>query len=177
MYCPFYIIAACDQNNGIGLRNTIPWHLTGEMLHFKKVTTKTDDPAKHNVVIMGRSTWESLPEKFRPLPGRKNIVLSTRNDYNAPGAMLFSSLEEALDWSCSMTVSDGVEKVFVIGGQKLYEHAIAHPHLAGIYLTHIQSQFECDAFFPSLPAEFDKVENLGEAQENGVKFQFLLYGK
>lgn len=173
----FYIIAACDENMGIGFNNTIPWKLKNEMQHFKKVTSETSDPTKKNVVIMGRSTWESLPEKFRPLPGRKNILLTTKSNYSSPGAITFSSLEEALGLATSMVTNKRIETVFVIGGQKVYEKAINHPDLEGIYLTKILAKYECDAHFPQIPATFSKVKKLGEAQENDVKYEFLLYSK
>lgn len=173
---PFYIIAACEQNSGIGFKNAIPWRLKDEIKHFKEVTTFTTT-ARHNMVIMGRSTWESLPEKFCPLPDRSNVVLTSNADYVAPGAVVCNSLAEALNLAELHIANRETEKVFVIGGQKVYEEAIHHPDLAGIYLTQIEAGFECDAFFPQIPAEFEKVQKLGEAEENGIKYRFLLYTK
>lgn len=173
---PFYIIVACDKNHGIGFQNAIPWRLKDEIKHFKEVTTFTTT-SRENMVIMGRSTWESLPEKFRPLPDRGNVVLTSNADYVAPGAVVCTSLEEALNLAELHVANREIEKVFVIGGQKVYEEAIHNPDLAGIYLTQIEAEFECDAFFPAIPAEFDKVQKLGEVEENGIKYMFLLYSK
>ncbi len=172
MTCPFYIIVACDENNGIGAKNSIPWELKGEMRHFKEVTSKTDDEAKQNIVIMGRSTWESLPEKFRPLPGRLNFVLSSNLQYHAEGAEVFSSLEESLTAAQSLVEAQKAEKVFVIGGQKVYEQAISHSNLAGIYLTKIKSTFDCDAFFPAVPNHLlSNAKLLGSETEENLNYE------
>ena len=75
---PLHIIAAIDKNNGLGINNTIPWHLSADLKYFKKITTEVTAANKQNAVIMGRKTWDSIPDKYKPLPERLNIVL-TRN--------------------------------------------------------------------------------------------------
>lgn len=109
------LIAAVARNRVIGKNNQLLWHLPEDMKHFREVT-------RGKPVIMGRKTWESLPEKFRPLPGRHNIVVSRNLDYKAPGATLVSSLEDAIH----LTRSD--DETFVIGGETLYRQALERAH-------------------------------------------------
>ena len=129
------LIAAVARNRVIGKNNQLLWHLPEDMKHFREVT-------RGKPVIMGRKTWESLPEKFRPLPGRHNIVVSRNLDYKAPGATLVSSLEDAIH----LTRSD--DETFVIGGETLYRQALAQAHR--LYLTEIDQNYEGDAFFPEV---------------------------
>jgi len=79
---PFSLVVAATQRGGIGLNNSIPWKLSTDMKFFKKVTSTTTDASKLNAVIMGRKTWDSIPQKFRPLPGRLNIVLTRSSTEN-----------------------------------------------------------------------------------------------
>jgi dihydrofolate reductase len=100
----FSIILAIDSKNGLGKENALAWKLSGDMKYFKKTTVLTDNPDDINVVIMGRKTWESIPSKFRPLPGRINCVL-TRNPPHIPpsqgggnqGCVYFESLDSCLE--------------------------------------------------------------------------------
>src|SRR5271169_1690094 len=94
---PFSIIVAFDSQYGIGKKGGLAWKLPLDLKHFKEITTTVADPAKKNAVIMGRKTWESLPPKFQPLPGRVNLVLSKEGGINLPSEVLSSqSLDEAL---------------------------------------------------------------------------------
>ncbi len=129
------LIAAVARNGVIGRDNSLPWHLPEDMKHFRRVT------AGH-AVLMGRKTWESLPERFRPLPGRRNVVLSRQAGWQAPGAETAASLPAALQ------VLSGADRVFVIGGAELY--AVALPMADGLILTEVQQAYEGDARFPSL---------------------------
>lgn len=168
---PFYIISAADDKNGIGKDGLMPWHFSGEMKHFRETTTNTTDPDKWNMVIMGSTTWESLPEKARPLKDRRNIVLARREEnYQAEGGEVASSFDDAFN-----KADDKVEKTFIIGGASIYAQTINNPNLVGIYLTRVHKVYDCDTFFPEIPAEFSNVEKLGEVEENGVKYEFLFY--
>lgn len=170
----FNIITAYDQKRGIGKDNKLPWHLPEDLKYFTKIT-KGDQADKQNVVIMGRKTWESIPEKFRPLPGRINVVLTRQTGYNLPdGPLQFSNLNEAL----TELKKQQINEVFVIGGASLYELAIQHPQCGKIFVTEIKSTFDCDTFFPEIPGEFklvDEGENIKSI--SNVEYRFLTYEK
>lgn len=169
----FDIVVAVDANFGIGIKGALPWHLPADLKHFKEVTSKQDDASKMNAVIMGRKTWDSLPTKFRPLPGRLNVVLTRDKNWSTSDALVAHSLDEALQ--LLDRVAGGVGNVFVIGGAQIYEQAIIHPKCKKLWLTHIKNQYSCDAFFPKIPASF-KPESQSASQEEGeVRYYFAEY--
>lgn len=156
----FHIIAAMDLNRGIGKDNALVWDLKGDMQHFKELTTNTS-------VIMGRKTWESLPERFRPLPNRQNIVLTRSEDFELPeGVVRASSLDEALDLATET-------HVYVIGGASLYAEAIEHPECTGMSITLVNGVFDCDAFFPEIPSTMRQRGSTPFMEEGGVEYSFL----
>ncbi len=169
---PFYIIVAIDENGGIGKAGTLPWRFKKEFAYFRKVTTGTTDKEKQNMLIMGRKTWESISENFRPLKGRKNIVLTSVNDYIAEGAIVSPSLDAALQLA-----DDKIEKTFILGGGQVFNEAISHPDLTGIYLTKVHAQYDCDTFFPKISESFSNVKKIGSDEEEGTKFEYLLLSK
>ncbi len=135
------LVAAVARNGVIGREGGLAWNIPEDMAHFKAVTAG-------GTVIMGRSTWESLPARFRPLPGRRNIVLSRQAGFQAPGAEVACTLEAALKLSGSPHPGRPVpEAVFVIGGAQVY--AAALPDTQRLELTEIQADFEGDAHFPA----------------------------
>lgn len=150
------IIAAVAQNRVIGKSNTIPWKLPDDMKYFKEITIGDDIPPG-NHVIMGRKNWESIPEKFRPLPGRINWII-TRNrmyDLGAPPtsspSIVVHSLEEAMDQiRPTLSNPESKQECFVIGGGEIYQQAM--PLANKLYLTEIKANIDGDVFFP----EFDK---------------------
>ena len=164
-----YIIVAVDEENGIGKNSQLPWNLKKDMKHFVEITTKTKNPKKINAVMMGRTTWESIPEKYRPLKGRKNIVLTSNNNYKAKGASISNSLDKAFS-----LITPEIEKVFIIGGGKVFEETITHPKLTGIYITKVHGKFDCDTFFPKIPKKFSLVKKLGSDEENSTKVDYTL---
>lgn len=165
---PVYIVVAADQNNGIGKNGKLPWHLSKELKYFANLTRSTNDPEKRNLVIMGRKTWESIPEKYRPLPARDNIVLTTNKSYQAEGAEISDSLDHALN-----SASEHIENIFIIGGAEVFRRAIDDLALTGIYLTKIHHQYDCDTFLQPLPERFKNTEKLGEDEEMGIKFEYM----
>ena len=137
------VVAACKQSRGIGVSNQLPWRLRGDMQYFKQLTRSTRDPTKQNAVIMGRKTWESIPEKMRPLGDRLNVVISAnpaaRELYGmGDKVLLATSLGDALQQLCEGDYAASVESVFVIGGSSVYAEAVDLPQLCErVYYTEV----------------------------------------
>lgn len=167
-----YLIVAADQRGGIGYLGKLPWELKEDMKFFQKTTIHTESMQFRNMVIMGRITWESIPEARRPLKGRKNVVISRNKDFKAPeGVSVAHSIEEAL----KMT-DDRVGDIFVIGGAKIFDQFMKKQRIDGIYLTQIKKEFKCDTHFPKIPKAF-RAEKLGQVTENGISYEYLFYKK
>ena len=130
------LIAAVARNGVIGSDNRLLWHLPEDMRFFKETTLG-------HAVVMGRKTWQSLPPRFRPLPGRRNLVVTRNAAFEADGAECVASLDAALQ-----RLQDEHE-VFVIGGAELY--ALALPHADRLLLTELERDFDGDAHFPPWP--------------------------
>jgi len=133
------MIAAMGSNRVIGKDNDIPWHLPDDFQYFK-------DTTKGHYVLMGRKNFESLPPRFKPLPGRPNVVITRNQSYHAKGADVVYSLEEAL----KLAETNGEAEAFIIGGGEIYRLGLEFAHK--IYLTEIDGDFDGDTIFP----EFDK---------------------
>lgn len=169
----FSIIVAFDSKYGIGKNGKLPWGLPSDLKHFKEITTTVANKDKKNAVIMGRKTWESLPQKYRPLPGRVNLVLSKKGGLNLPSEVYCSqSLEDALSQLSSFK---DLENIFVIGGAQIYVQAIDHPLCQKLYVTHIQGEHGCDTFFPPISKQFFPISASEQYQEEGTVFQFSDY--
>ena len=173
---PFDIVVALDINFGIGKNGLLPWNLPGDMRHFKDITGRSQSLLKKNAVIMGRKTWEVLPDKFRPLPGRVNLVLTHNKKLSFPqGVLKAENLDSALMILSSTKYRDLIETVFVIGGAQVYQEAIKHPRCRKIYVTQIQSEFECETFFPPIPPRFKQVSQSSHCIENSLEYYFSEY--
>ena len=154
------LIVAVSRNGVIGRGNTLPWHLPADLKHFKAVTMGKP-------VIMGRKTWESIG---RPLPGRKNIVVSRNRDFRAAGCEVVSSLDAAV-----RACTDAAE-VFVIGGAQLYADAL--PHADRLYLTRVDAEIDGDVTFPRFdPAAWKLVssERREADEKNALALNFDIY--
>ena len=148
------IVAMQRASRGIGANNSLPWHYPKDLRRFSKLTKGKGN----NAVIMGRKTWESLP--LRPLPGRKNIVLSRTTaggDIALRGDELyFTSLDAAL----SLCRRSSFDEVWVIGGESLYREVMGRNIVSSIYVTLIDEEIEgFDAFFPTIPGRFELVSH------------------
>jgi dihydrofolate reductase len=117
-----------DKNGCIGKDNTLPWRLKKDMEHFKRVTVG-------KTVVMGRKTWESIPKKFRPLPKRRNIVLTRDKDYVAEGAEVFNSVDDMLSID---------HNLFIIGGAEVYNQFIEKADR--MIVTHVDADIAGDVF-------------------------------
>jgi dihydrofolate reductase len=157
----FFIVAA-DAQNGIGKNNALPWHISADLKHFKRLTFG-------NYVILGRKTWESLP--VRPLPGRKHILL-TRSAGNVPSDVLcFSNKEKIIDF-----IQQHEQALFyVIGGASLYEQFLEVTET--IFLTRIYKIYPTDTFFPSFARSFrlEEFSPLFFDEKEKVYFRFCTY--
>ena len=171
---PFYIIAAMDDEQGLGKGGDLAWRLSADLKHFKNITTLTKNPSLKNVLIMGRKTWESLPDKSRPLSGRINVVLTHQQGYSVPdGVLVYNDLNTALDALKVMAVGE----VFVIGGANLYAQAITHLSCKQLFITRVKGKYACDVFFPTIPGVFKLKKNASVMQENAVSYSFEEYSR
>jgi dihydrofolate reductase len=154
------IIVAMSSNRVIGVNNTLPWHISEDLKHFKSLTTG-------HTIIMGRKTYESIG---RPLPNRRNIVISRNIEASYEGAEVVHSIEDAF------SICKNDNEVFVIGGSNIYEQALSLVDY--IYITEIKKSFSGDAFFP----EINKQMWIESSRENhitndGLEFSFVKYQK
>lgn len=164
---PQIILIACVASNGVIGRvgddgvGAMPWHLPEDLKHFRELTNG-------HAVVMGRKTWESLPERFRPLPNRRNIVITRNPDYLATGAEVFGSIAAA-HAACRNS-----EKFFIIGGGELYKLAINDAD--SLELTEIHQAFDGDAYFPDFPRDqWQQVFRDCHRSESGLDFDFATY--
>lgn len=153
------IIAAMDENRLIGSNNGLPWYLPADFRHFKEVTMGKP-------VVMGRKTFESIG---KPLPGRKNIVIS-RKGFAAEGVISVDSIESALQ------EVQGADEVMIIGGANIYEQIIKHAER--MYLTHVHAKCEGDAWFPAYDENDWLVtgkEDFKADEKNNFDFSIISY--
>ena len=154
------LIYARAANGVIGKAGTLPWYLPEDLAHFKRVTLGAP-------VIMGRKTWDSLPPKFRPLPGRRNIVVTRQPDLQAAGAEKALSFEQAVA-SCAEQ-----PKVWVIGGAQLYR--LAEPMAHRAVVTEIEQDFDGDAFAPILGPGWREVARERHVAASGLPYSFVTF--
>jgi len=169
----FDIVVAADEKLGIAANGDLPWHLPGDLAHFKSVTTTTEDEGKRNAVIMGRKTWESIPPKYRPLSKRLNVVLSRRDSYDLPdGVLLASSMEAALGL---LGKTKEVEHIFLVGGGAVYTEAVKMPECERIIITRIQSVYECDTYFPEFESDYALESVMAEGSDGGTDYRMEVW--
>ncbi len=153
-------VVAYSRNRVIGRDNELPWRLPSDLAHFKRSTMGKP-------IIMGRNTWESLG---RPLPGRRNVVITRNTEYTAEGADVFPALNEALEACAEAPV------VAVIGGGQLFQAAL--PIADEIIATEIHSDIDGDVFFPELDSQvWEETSRERQPEENGYSFDFVVYRK
>ena len=165
---PFSCVVAADLDDGIGKDNDLPWpRLSTDLRTFKRITSAAA-PGHENALVMGRLTWESIPPALRPLPGRRNVVVSRGLAALPDGVWLARSLDAAL---AQCAAAPTIDKVFVIGVGQIYAQAFAHPACDEIVLTRLQARFACDTFIPPVPTGFALAEVLAaEVHEAGISY-------
>jgi len=155
------IVVAYGANRGIGYRGQLPWWLPSDLRRFRELTLG-------GTVLMGRKTFESLPDAYRPLPGRRNLVVSANPDFAANGADVHNSIEAALA-ACG---SD----CFLIGGGSVYEQTL--PLVQRVFATVVHTRPLSDTYFPALPSDqWCSIEQGGDILENGIGFHFATYDR
>ncbi len=184
-----------DWKWAIGNNGEIPWRCQPDIIYFNKMTVTTESEVRANVVVMGRKTWESIPDKFRPLDDRLNCIISQKifdgepgyENYKLPPTVkVFRSFVSFLAWLDSDSVAQQwLEKVWVIGGSQLYSEAIQNPRCEAIYLTDIlpaQRLENADTFFPDfnftdwrLVSSDPPTEEAPQVDKAGNQYRFMVY--
>lgn len=159
------LIAACTRNFVIGKDNSLPWHLPDDMKYFAQITSG-------HPVIMGRKNFDSIPEKFRPLPKRQNVIVTRQLGFKAAGCDIVHSIPEAF----RKAESYRADEVFVIGGAEIYQQALPYAHR--LYITEIHTELEGDTFFPTWhPAEWVEISRKPHPVDarHVFDFDFVIY--
>ncbi len=160
------LIWAQAHDRIIGAHGTMPWHVPEDLARFKRLTSGC-------AVVMGRSTWESFPAPFRPLPGRRNIVLTGRHEYEAPGAEVTSDLDAALDLAGA-----GAEPVWILGGGQVYAQSIDRAD--ALEVTEIDLDVDGDTRAPAIDAATWRLaaadpDDGWHTSRTGPRYRFLTY--
>lgn len=154
------LIYARSRNGVIGKDNTMPWHLPEDLAHFKRTTLGAS-------VIMGRKTWDSLPPRFRPLPGRRNIVVTRDAAWQEPGAERTGSLDEALARVANEP------QAWITGGAEIFRLALPRAHVAVV--TEIEIDCDGHAYAPQLGDNWHEVARERHVSATGVAYSFITY--
>ncbi|XP_057737137.1 bifunctional dihydrofolate reductase-thymidylate synthase-like [Arachis stenosperma] len=175
----YQVVVAATPDMGIGKDGKLPWKLPTDLKFFKEVTVTTSDPGKKNAVVMGRKTWDSIPLKYRPLPGRLNIVLTRSDSFDiaiAENVVICRSMASALELLAEPPYSLSIEKIFVIGGGQIFRETLNAPGCEAIHITEIQTSIECDTFMPPVDSSvFQLWYSSFPKMENSIRYSFTTY--
>jgi len=161
------LIAAVAENGVIGKNNDLPWNLPDDMKYFMQTT-------KAHYVIMGRKNYQSIPEKFRPLPNRTNIVVTRQQNFKAEGCVVVHSIEDGIQ----RARANNEQEVFIIGGAEIYRQGMKHTQR--MYLTEIKAAIDGDTSFPAFNKEdWKEVSRIshGTDERHRYPFDFVVYEK
>jgi dihydrofolate reductase len=159
------LIVAMDRNRGIGRDNDLMWHLPNDMRFFKETT-------ENQIVVMGRKNYDSIPEKYRPLPNRENVILTKNTSFEASNCSVFHSLDAAL----SAYQSDKNRKFFIIGGGQIYKLALEAKILEEMFITHIDGNYDADTFFPDFnESDWNKELLMSQAVDEKHRHGFKVF--
>ncbi|MFB7671491.1 dihydrofolate reductase [Kitasatospora purpeofusca] len=163
------LIWAQTPDGVIGADNTMPWHLPEDLAHFKATTLGRP-------VVMGRRTWESLPPRFRPLPGRRNIVVTRNPQWSADGADRAGSLDEALELAAAEPGPGTAAEVWVIGGGRLYRQVI--DRASTLSVTEVDLSVQGDTYAPAVGPAWTVTEDGGpQTSASGVRYRIRTYAR
>ena len=159
------MIVAVSKNNVIGKNNSLAWHLPDDMNYFSNMT-------QGHSVIMGRKNWESIPKRFRPLPNRKNIVITRNTDFNEDKCEVVNSLEDAI----KVSRNNDDEEIFIIGGGEIYK--LGFDFIDKLYITEIKANIDGDTFFPTWDKnkwkEVSRIKHLSD-DKHIYEFDYVIY--
>lgn len=161
-------IVAMSENRVIGVNNQLPWHLPEDLKYFKRITMG-------HPIIMGRKTYESIG---RPLPGRTSIVVTRQLNWSAPGVIAASGIEDAVQKAEAQAATDGINEIFLIGGEELFRQALHK--VDRLYLTQVHARIEGDAYFPEFHRnhwrEVERVDYSSD-QNNPYAYSFIVLNR
>jgi len=163
------LIVAIAENNVIGKDNDLIWHLPNDMKFFKETT-------QNHHIITGRKNYISIPEKYRPLANRTNIVLTRQTDFKEDGCVVAHSLEDAIEHA----KNNNETELFIIGGGQIYKEALEKDLIDKMYVTHVHQEFNGDTFFPEINNEkWKKVSEINNPinEKHLYTYSFVLYEK
>lgn len=164
-------VVAISENHAIGKDNQLPWHISADLQHFKRLTAG-------GVVIMGRKTFESMGSK--PLPNRINIVVTSDSDYQAiyPNILVATSLAQAIEQGTTFAQQKNLDTIWVIGGERMFSESL--PITNRLEITHVATTIDnANAFYPAIPDDFMLSEQSEPQQDekSGLGFVFATYRK
>jgi dihydrofolate reductase len=161
------IIVAKDNRNGIGKENDLPWHLPADMKFFKETTSG-------HIVLTGRKNYDSIPERFRPLPNRLNIILTRDQLFQAPDCLVMHSIEEVIVWKNQQNEDN--RTLFIIGGGEIFNQFISADLVDEMFITHIETTVQADVFFPSFDeSKWNKSSVLKHEKDDKNPYSFTIY--
>ena len=161
------LIVAVSENMVIGKDNKLAWHLPDDMNYFSNMT-------KGHSIIMGRKNWESIPKKYRPLPERKNIVVTRNNKFEDKGAIIVNSIEKAVEKARTFDE----EEIFIIGGGEIYK--LGFPYVDKLYITEIYANIDGNTYFPKWNKEnWKEISRISHPKDEKHEFDFdyVIYKK
>lgn len=163
------LIVAVAENSAIGFNNDLIWHLPNDMKYFKETTL-------NHHIITGRKNYISIPEKYRPLASRTNIVLTHNSDFKADNCFIKHTLESAI----SFAKENGETEVFIIGGGQIYQEALSKKLIDRMYITYVHETFDADTFFPDYDLtdwKITKEEKHQTDEKHKHSYTFVVYQK
>ncbi len=166
-------VISLDIQRGMGYRGKLLISLKADMTWFRRLTTEHDIGEPLPAVVMGRKTWDSLPLKYRPLPGRRNFVLTRHHTISNKEKVIFGSDWNALLNQAQNVNGDRTARVFVIGGAEVFRLAL--PDIDILYVTEFHQKFLADTFFPPFRKDFPNRKVLEKGEENGISYEIVKY--